>query len=47
MEILDQRKDEVEKRRLEEEGEDGILQPWEWAVYTEVEEVCFVDDLLS
>lgn len=39
MEILDQRKDEVERRRREEEGDDGILQPWEWAVYSEIEEV--------
>lgn len=30
---------DVEKRRLEEEGEDGMLSVGEWAVYSELEEV--------
>lgn len=39
-ELLDQRKDEdIEGRRKEEEGEDGVLGPGEWAVYSDMEEV--------
>jgi hypothetical protein len=41
MELLEQRKDEdVDGRRLEEEGEEGMLRPGDWAVYSDVEEVC-------
>ncbi|KAG6879398.1 hypothetical protein C0992_003015 [Termitomyces sp. T32_za158] len=39
-ELLDQRKDEdIEGRRKEEEGEDGVLGPGEWGVYSDVEEL--------
>ncbi|KAH9064169.1 chromatin remodeling complex protein [Lactarius vividus] len=39
-EILDRREEgDVRARRLEEEGEDGILGVGEWAVYTDLEEV--------
>lgn len=40
-EILDRREEEEEvtARRLEEEGEEGMLNTSEWAVYTELEEV--------
>lgn len=31
---------EVEERRKEEEGEEGMLAVGEWAVYTDLEEVC-------
>ena len=34
--------DDIESRRLEEEGKDGILGPNEWAVYNDLEEVCFI-----
>jgi len=41
MELLDRRDDEdIRARRLEEEGEDGVLGVGEWAAYTELEEVC-------
>jgi len=39
-EILDRREEgDVRARRLEEEGEDGLLGVGEWAVYTDLEEV--------
>ncbi len=39
-EILDRRiEGDVRARRLEEEGEDGMLGVGEWAVYTDLEEV--------
>jgi bromodomain adjacent to zinc finger domain protein 1A len=39
-EILDRREEgDVHARRLEEEGEDGMLGVGEWAVYTDLEEV--------
>ncbi|KAH9982519.1 ATP-utilizing chromatin assembly and remodelling N-terminal-domain-containing protein [Lactifluus volemus] len=39
-EILDRREEgDVHARRLEEEGEDGMLSVGEWAVYTDLEEV--------
>lgn len=34
---------DVEKRRLEEEGEDGMLGIGEWAVYSELEEVSVLE----
>jgi bromodomain adjacent to zinc finger domain protein 1A len=34
--------EDIDARRLEEEGEDGILGPNEWAVYNDLEEVCFI-----
>lgn len=41
-EILDRREeDDVVARREEEEGKEGMLGMGEWAVYTELEEVCF------
>lgn len=41
MELLDQRKDEdIDGRRREEEGEEGMLGPGDWAVYSDLEEVC-------
>ena len=41
--ILQKRQDfeDIESRRLEEEGKDGILGSNEWAVYNDLEEVCF------
>ena len=33
--------EDIKSRRLEEEGEDGILGSNEWAVYNDLEEVCF------
>lgn len=40
MELLNQRLDEgIEARRVEEEGEQGVLKSNEWAVYNELEEV--------
>lgn len=40
LEVLEQRKaEDIDGRRLEEEGEEGILGPGDWAVYTDVEEV--------
>lgn len=33
--------EDIESRRLEEEGKDGILGSNEWAVYNDLEEVCF------
>jgi bromodomain adjacent to zinc finger domain protein 1A len=39
-EILQRRMDdEIRVRRQEEEGEDGMLEPGQWAVYTDLEEV--------
>jgi bromodomain adjacent to zinc finger domain protein 1A len=35
-------KEDIESRRLEEEGKDGILGPNEWAVYNDLDEVCFI-----
>ena len=37
--------EDIESRRLEEEGKDGILGPNEWAVYNDLEEVCFLSFL--
>ena len=34
--------EDIDSRRLEEEGKDGILGPNEWAVYNDIEEVCFI-----
>ena len=43
-EILDRREEgDVRARRLEEEGEDGMLGVGEWAVYTDLEEVRLCD----
>lgn len=40
MELLERRREEgIDERRREEEGEEGILEPGDWAVYTELEEV--------
>lgn len=40
LELLDQRKDEdIEGRRREEEGEEGMLGSGDWAVYSDLEEV--------
>lgn len=41
VEILQRREaeDQIEQRRKDEEGEDGVLGVGEWAVYTEIEEV--------
>ncbi|TFK30606.1 hypothetical protein FA15DRAFT_662605 [Coprinopsis marcescibilis] len=40
MEILNQRtEDDIEARRQEEEGEEGMLKSNEWAVYSELEEL--------
>lgn len=38
--------EDIESRRLEEEGKDGILGPNEWGVYNDYDEVCFIS-LLS
>lgn len=41
VEMLDRREaGEVDVRRKEEEGEEGMLAVGEWAVYTDLEEVC-------
>ncbi len=37
---LRQVEDDIDGRRKEEEGEDGVLGPGEWAAYSELEEVC-------
>ena len=37
--------EDIESRRLEEEGKDGILGPNEWAVYNDIDEVCFISFL--
>jgi hypothetical protein len=37
--------EDIDARRKEEEGEEGILGPQDWAVYTELEEVCPMDFL--
>lgn len=39
LDLLNQREENLEERRLEEEGEEGMLKSTEWAVYSEVEEV--------
>ena len=40
-EVLDRREeDDVVARRLEEEGEEGMLKSGEWGVYTDIQEVC-------
>lgn len=40
MELLNQRKDEdIDERRREEEGEEGMLGSGNWAVYSDIEEV--------
>ncbi|KAF8349915.1 chromatin remodeling complex protein [Amanita rubescens] len=40
VELLEKRKDEgIDERRREEEGEEGILEPGDWAVYSELEEL--------
>ncbi|KAJ2918942.1 hypothetical protein MD484_g1379, partial [Candolleomyces efflorescens] len=45
LDLLSQREeDNLDERRLEEEGEDGTLKSNEWAVYSDVEEV---DDFLA
>ncbi|KAF8634015.1 hypothetical protein AX15_001187 [Amanita polypyramis BW_CC] len=42
VELLERRNDEgIDERRREEEGEEGILEPGDWAVYSELEEVSF------
>lgn len=38
-ELLDRREEDIHERRLEEEGEEGILRMGEWAAYSEPEEV--------
>jgi len=41
LELLNRRtEDDVEARRLEEEGEDGRLKPSDWGCYSDLEEVC-------
>lgn len=44
LDLLNQREENLEERRLEEEGEEGMLKSTEWAVYSEVEEL---DELLA
>lgn len=40
LELLERRKDEdIDERRKEEEGQEGMLGPGDWAVYSELEEV--------
>lgn len=39
---LRQAEEDIEARRLEEEGEDGILGPTEWAAYSDLEEVSWL-----
>ena len=39
LDLLGQREEDLEERRLEEEGEDGMLKSNEWGVYSEIEEV--------
>lgn len=39
--------EDIQKRRKEEEGEEGMLGPQDWAVYTELEEVCGTLGLLA
>ncbi len=39
-EILQRREENVEARRRDEEGEEGMLRVGEWAVYDELETVC-------
>lgn len=39
MDILKRREGDINARRLEEEGEDGMLGPGDWAAYSTVEEV--------
>lgn len=39
LDLLSQREEDLEERRLEEEGAEGTLKSNEWAVYSEVEEV--------
>jgi len=42
VDFLERRKDEdIEERRKEEEGEEGMLCAGDWAVYSDLEEVCF------
>ena len=45
LDLLEKRKieenEDIEPRKLEEEGKDGILGPNEWGVYNDLEEVCF------
>jgi bromodomain adjacent to zinc finger domain protein 1A len=38
-EVMDRREDNVRERRLGEEGEEGMLESSEWAVFGEIEEV--------
>jgi hypothetical protein len=41
--LLEQRKDEdIVERRREEEGEEGMLGPGDWAAYSDLEEVCIL-----
>lgn len=41
LDLLEKRKDEdLDERRKEEEGEEGMLGSGEWAVYSDLEEVC-------
>jgi len=48
LDLLEQRKDEdIDQRRSEEEGEDGMLGPVDWAVYSDLEEVCSMRFLLG
>lgn len=47
-EVLDRREeDDVVARRYEEEGEEGMLKPGEWAVYTELQEVRTTKDRIG
>lgn len=39
LDILKRREEDIEARRLEEEGEEGMLGPGDWAAYSTVEEV--------
>ncbi|ESK98367.1 ddt domain protein [Moniliophthora roreri MCA 2997] len=39
LEILQQREEDIEARRQEEEGVEGMLGPGDWAVYSDIEEL--------
>ena len=50
MDILKRREEDIDVRRLEEEGREGVLGPGDWAAYSTVEEVrsllCLIADRL-
>ena len=47
IEVLERREGDVRARRLEEEGEDGMLGVGEWAVYDNIELVRTIRNLSS